>query len=87
MARRKDYAPRTDGPGSGRRARGPAHRVRERVGWPIPDVPDVGRLNVWTETCRCGAWRAHVRLHGRLLVTDWSAPCSAPSPAPARDDA
>lgn len=87
MTRRRDYTPRTDGPGSGRRARGPVHRVAF-PGFVVVVNPGTPQwLRVETEQCRCMAWRARVQVGTRVLVTDWSAPCSDPSPAPARDDA
>lgn len=98
MARRPDYQPRTDGAGSGRRARAPVHRTaRGTLGRAVGFDFAEGVLTVLQiEHCRCGAWRARVALasgatfalgQARALYTDWSAPCSDPSPAPARDDA
>lgn len=52
--------------------RPPFHRVR---------VSAERDTVVQVDRCRCGAWRAHVRLDGRTVVTDWSDPCSVPSPA------
>lgn len=90
MARRRDYTPRTDGPGSGRRARAPAHRALHPGFVVVVNPGAYNALRVETEQCRCMAWRARVQIGARALWTDWSAPCSAtpdPSPAPARDDA
>lgn len=88
MARRKEYVPRVDGPGSGRRAapRGHAHRphVITNGSW------DDASTCCWVarEQCRCGAFRVRVFVAAnRVQFTEWLAPCSDPSPAPARDEA
>lgn len=75
MARRADYKPRA-------RA---AHRGQGQR-----ELPDGFGI---VQHCRCGAWRALIappaawQLRGATaLWSDWSAPCSVPSPAPARDE-
>jgi hypothetical protein len=78
MARRPDYTPR---------ARGPRHRVHHAGFVIVLNPGTVGVVRLETEQCRCTAWRARVQVGPRVLWTDWSAPCSAPSPAPAPDEA
>lgn len=89
MARNPWYAPK---PRERKPARGTpvaVHRVRvveqcdETFGAETPGLP----VQLQLEHCRCGAWRARVLRGTTLLHTDWSAPCSAPSRAAARDDA
>lgn len=78
MARNSWYEPKPRERKPARGARGAVHRVNS-----IESGPQA----VLFELCRCGAWRATVTRSGRMLVTDWSAPCSDSSPAKARDDA
>jgi hypothetical protein len=73
--------------------RGDAVTIGRAVGFDFPG--DVVTVLSVQHCLRCGAWRASVAVAdiatfraGKAcpLYTEWSAPCSAPSPAKARDD-